>query len=314
MPVEAAAIGAVASASNTLITLIRHGLHYAEIPEEVKQFRHAIDNLQVSINTSKHLRRVKSHYLDNFTKTEVDGTIKRSESVLDSISRTIEECRADLQTKGTVSAKNRLSWLLDGHQAFMSRVQTLNSCIQILSMQIGRMDAIKPPTSPFDQAPPSYRDSLRPDQELRAPSARKSRSRRLNGQSSISDMSIGNLSTYSLSVEKEVVPRPPAELQRRLSRDNASINSFDDSLSANISSVQDLDRYCAGDYCADEGCKNHDRQVSENAITHTRSLGADFMYSVCDSPSTDSLSTSVASSPNLLRPPSQRRRHKSGLI
>ena len=201
MVVEVAAIGAVASAGNVLITLFKHGLHYAEIPAEVEQFRHAIDNLQSGINTSKRLRRVKSSYLDGETKAEVDDAISRSESVMDSIARTIEGCRVDLQTKGTVSAKNRVDWLMRGHQAFMARGMTLNSCLQSLSMQIGRMDALQPPQVITGPLPPSYRDSLRPDQPLRGPAARRARARtsHTGSQAAIDE----NTSTCSLEPEKE---------------------------------------------------------------------------------------------------------------
>lgn len=296
MPIEVAtAISAAASASNALVTLCKHGLHYKEVPEEIEQFRHALDNLESSINTSKRLRRVKSDYLDNHTKAEVDATINRSEAVLDGISRTIEGCRADVATKGTVSAKNRLDWMLRGQQTFMARGMTLNTCLQNLSMQVGRMDAMQPPATTHSQNPPTYKDSLLPEQTLRAPSVRKARSR-LASQTSFS-----NMSTFSFCTEKEVT------LSREASNDTASIYSYDEFIPARVSSVPNLTTTCDGDYCTDELCTNHTRQ--ENSLEHTMSLDSSFRFA-----DHDSVTPIPTETFGPQRPFSQRRRNRSGLI
>ena len=239
MVVEVAAIGAVASAGNVLITLFKHGLHYAEIPAEVEQFRHAIDNLQSSINTSKRLRRVKSSYLDGETKAEVDDAVSRSESVMDSIARTIEGCRVDLQTKGTVSARNRVDWLMRGHQAFMARGMTLNSCLQSLSMQIGRMDALQPPQVMTEPLPPSYRDSLRPDQPLRGPATRRARARTSHTCSQVAINE--NASTCSFEPEKEPGRNSFNDGSSRLSSLSPRRKPVRSSLSSHSTAISNMD-------------------------------------------------------------------------
>ena len=289
----ATAIGAAASASNALATLCKHGLHYKEIPEEVEQFRFAIDNLEGSIKTAKRLRRVKSHYLDNLTKAEVDATIDRSLSVLDGVSRTIEGCRVDLATNGTVSAKNRLDWMLRGEDSFRAKGITLNSCLQSLSMQVGRMDAMQPPVTNYNREPPSYKDSLFPEQTLRAPSIRRARSK-LASQGSFS-----NMSTSSFSTEKEVV------VSRTTSNDVASVYSYDEPSSAASSSLPNL--ACGDDYCIDESCTQH--RVMLNNLEHTTSLDANFRFS-----SHSSLAPPLMEQVCPQRPLSQRRRNRSGLI
>jgi len=336
MPVEAAAaLNALTSASNALLTLYKHGLHYKEIPAEVEQLRHAIRNLETSIQTSKRLRRQKSRYLDHLIKTEVDDTVKRSQDVLDNICQTIEGCRADIDTKGTVSVKNRLDWMFRGHGQFMSQGMTLNSCVTLLGTQITRMDNTCAPL----ETPPNYDDSMAPEQNLRPPAVRgaeRKRGRKLSSQSSLGNLSLlsfrnpnsshvdekevcGFLPTIgrgSFSDEKEVV------VTKRFSADEtASIYSYDSSISASMSFPPDLG--CTGDYCTSDSRPNHSRpsqniQNGADDNLRTMSLGSypstsTFRYSLSESDAT-LLGSSVSLQTTGSQTEPRRRKVKSGYI
>lgn len=310
MPIEVpTAISAAASAGNALITLCKYGLHYVEIPEEVQDFRVAIENLQQQINTSKRLRRVRSAELDSELKDEVDHTIRRSERILDSVSRTIEACRADLETKGTVRMKTRLRWLFQGHDAFISRgAVTLNSCLACLISDISRMNAVQ--HLPFvNLPPPSYRestfDSLSPGRISIAPSLRKARSRSMIS----SRASVSNMSTFSYSPDQNICTEKEVVVERLRSLDSASIVSTDEGLCARVTSVPDPG--CLGDYCTDHECLYHTRRESHEDLSHTMSLDTGIDEMRQDWPRERHLQ------PEIFRPTasqSTRRRHRAGLI
>lgn len=309
MPIEVpTAIGAAASAGNALITLCRYGLHYVEIPEEVRVFRVAIENLQQQINTSKRLRRVRSSELDRDLKLDVDQTIQRSESILDSVSRTIEDCRADLATQGTVRMKTRLKWLFQGHDAFISRgAVTLNSCLACLISDINRMNAVQH-VPVINIPPPSYRestlDTLSPGRVSTAPSLRKARSRSMLSTRE----SVSNMSTFSFVPDQESDTGKEVVTPRLRSLDSSSIFSDNSSLSARVSSVPDLG--CRGDYCTDSACLYHERRGSDHNLAQTVSLDT-------GNYGRRQAQHEAQSYPEVVRPgtlSSMRRRHRSGLI
>lgn len=310
MPIEVpTAIGAAASAGNALINLCKYGLHYVEIPDEVKDFQVAIENLQQQINATKKIRRVRSAELNSELKIEVDHTIRRSEKILDSVSRTIEDCRADLATQGTVRMKTRLKWLFQGHDAFISRgAITMNSCLACLISDINRMNALQH-MPVVNVPPPTYRestlDTLSPGKMCTAPSLRRGRSSSmLSAQTSVS-----NLSTFSYNPDQDPREEKEVVMARFRSSDSTSIISVDDGLSARVSSVLDLG--CLGDYCTDHSCLYHSHRVPEERLAHTASLDTGRDERAPD------LQTGTNQQPEIFRPTalqSTRRRHRSGLI
>lgn len=160
---------AISSSITTIIRLVEFGLHYAEVCNETRELLYNIDLVNGKINIAKNLRSAKETWLDNHIKANVDHDISIAEEAVKSIGITIEGCRVDLQSKQTVSALNRLKWLLRDNQAFLSKERTLSNSLQALNTDILIMNSVGPSS---DAPPPAYDAINRFRVPLRSPASR----------------------------------------------------------------------------------------------------------------------------------------------
>lgn len=136
---------ALFSGLNAIIKGVSYGAHFADVPKEVTQLQQNIQTADLSINTAKRLLQHKTHYLNPHLVKESQASIDNVESVLRHVRDSIEACRKDLEVKRTVSVKHRAIWILWKNQEFLSKLETLNTCLGALNRDILRLEMASPP-------------------------------------------------------------------------------------------------------------------------------------------------------------------------
>ncbi|KAK4942989.1 hypothetical protein LTR10_017374 [Elasticomyces elasticus] len=137
--------GALFSGLNAIVKGVSYGAHFVDVPKEVTQLQQNIQTADQSINTAKRLVRLKSHYLNPYLVKESQSSIDAVENVLRHVRDSIEDCRKDLEVKNTVSVKHRAIWVLWKNQEFLSKLETLNTCLGALNRDILRLEMASPP-------------------------------------------------------------------------------------------------------------------------------------------------------------------------
>ncbi len=158
MPEPVVITASIFSGFNSVIKAINLAAHYKEVPNEVKQLHTNIDRAESAINIARRLQRSKIHYADPRLIKDTDESIEKTTSILLLVRNSIEACRKDLEVKETVTAKNRVAWLLWKNQEFVSQLQTLGNCLDALDRDIVRMEMAHPPLVLVSRgrAPPAY--------------------------------------------------------------------------------------------------------------------------------------------------------------
>ena len=153
MPEPTAIVGAVFSGLNGILQFAQQSAHFAEVTNEVRQLQINVRLADDSIKTAHRLIRLKGHYLDNHLLNDVDQSIKHTENILQKLRDSVEGCRKDIETRGSVSVKNRTIWVVFKNHEFLSKLATLTNAMNALNRDINRMETARMPEM---NAPPIY--------------------------------------------------------------------------------------------------------------------------------------------------------------
>jgi hypothetical protein len=145
MPEPVLVATSIFSGFNSFVKAVSLAAHYKEVPNEVKQLHTNIERAESAINIANRLLRSKAHYLDPRLIQETEESVDKTNHVLLLVRDSIEACRKDLEIRETVTAKNRVAWLLWKNQEFLSQLQTLGNCLGALDRDIGRLEMAHPP-------------------------------------------------------------------------------------------------------------------------------------------------------------------------
>jgi hypothetical protein len=148
------------SALNALVLLLKQTAHFQGVPDEVSQL---LTNITLADNTITIAQRMLRLYaplssppghpagrtaagttspsmIDNALRSDVTRSIEHVEKILALLRESVESCRHDLETTGTVGTKRRLGWMVWKKEEFVAKLSTLKSAVAALDREILRME------------------------------------------------------------------------------------------------------------------------------------------------------------------------------